>query len=58
MSIVDGSEQLGQKFGFLSVHAVLSHGVASFSEWRYKRKLNSFVNSEGDSCSSGFPTNV
>lgn len=46
MSIVNESEQLSKKFGLLSVHAVFYCDVASFSEWKYKRKLNSFMNSQ------------
>lgn len=48
MSIVNEREQFGQKFGLLAEPAVLYCGVASFSEWTYKRKLNGFMNSQGE----------
>lgn len=46
MNIVNENEQLSKKFGLVSVHAVFYCGVASFSERKYKSKLNSFMNSQ------------
>lgn len=46
MNVVNESEQLSKKIGVVSVHAVFYCGVASFPEWKYKSKLNSFMDSQ------------
>lgn len=49
MSIVNEREQFGQKFGLLSVHTVLFVVLPAFlNKDRYKSKLNSFMNSQGE----------